>query len=65
MNVFLVEENILDNLTLAHIRDELKEAIEEEITKSSLDSEARNYISVNTENELSDVYAASACCQKI
>ena len=26
---FLLEEKILDNLTLAHIRDELKEKIEE------------------------------------
>src|SRR5664279_1553320 len=33
---FLLEEKILDNLTVAHIRDELKEKIEEELKESSL-----------------------------
>src|ERR1019366_4092428 len=56
---FLLEEKIVDNLTLAHIRDELKERIEEELKASSLsDEKERSDIYFNTANELKDVYAA-------
>ena len=55
---FLIEEKVLDNLTIAHIRDELKEVIESELQVSSLfvDKESSR-ISVNTVTELSDVFA--------
>ena len=56
---FLLEEKIVDNLTLAHIRDELKERIEEELKASPLsDEKERSDIYFNTANELKDVYAA-------
>ncbi len=59
---FLLEEKIMTNLTLAHIRDELKETIESELKKSSLGTEgetpgalAGDYIL--SAGELGDVYA--------
>ncbi|HSQ43458.1 MAG TPA: thiamine pyrophosphate-dependent enzyme [Ginsengibacter sp.] len=54
---FLLEEKIVDNLTLAHIRDELKEVIEEELKASPLFHEESSGISFNSANELKDVYA--------
>jgi 2-oxoisovalerate dehydrogenase E1 component len=55
---FLLEEKLLDNLGIAHIRDELKEKIEEELKASSLsDVEKKPGIYFNTANELKDVYA--------
>jgi 2-oxoisovalerate dehydrogenase E1 component len=57
---FLLEEKIFDNLTLAHIRNELKERIEEELKASSLfDEKEDTAIYFNTANELKDVYAAA------
>src|ERR1035437_7168792 len=56
---FLIEEKILDNLTIAHIRNEYKDLIESELKTSSLANEggsANKYFS-NTANELTDVYA--------
>jgi 2-oxoisovalerate dehydrogenase E1 component len=56
---FLLEEKILTNLTLAHIRDEFKEGIEEELKVSSLsDGKERPSFNFSTANELKDVYAA-------
>jgi 2-oxoisovalerate dehydrogenase E1 component len=55
---FLLEEKIVDNLTLAHIRNEFKERIEEELKASPLsDEKERSAIYFNTANELKDVYA--------
>ena len=58
----MLEEKIMTNLTLAHIRDELKETIESELKKSSLGTEgetpgalAGDYIL--SAGELGDVYA--------
>lgn len=59
---FLVEEGILDYLTVADIRNEIKEYISEELQQSSL---AENYVKNhtqperNTATELEDVYAPS------
>jgi 2-oxoisovalerate dehydrogenase E1 component len=56
---FLLEEKIVDNLTLAHMRNEFKERIEEEIKASPLsDEKERSAIYFNTASELKDVYAA-------
>ena len=59
---FLLEEKILDNLTLAHIRDELKETIESELRQSPLTSEGETHKPYTSNNNLSqremhDVYA--------
>jgi len=57
---FLLEEKILNNLSLAHIRNELKETIEEELKQTSLFGEKENLkIDISTANELNDVYAPS------
>lgn len=58
---FLIEENILDNLTIAHIRNEIKEHIEQELT-SLLAPEGGTGKPVANRNEISkreleDVYA--------
>lgn len=53
---FLLEEEVLDNLTVAHIRDEMKEKIEKELALSSLAISAKK-IAVNTSKELQDVFA--------
>ncbi len=62
---FLLEEKILDNLTLAHIRDEVKETIENELRKSPLHHDAVNRDvhskEKNTSNEeLEGVYGRQA-----
>lgn len=54
---FLLEEKIVDNLTLAHIRDELKETIEEELKASPLSHKEESGIYFNSANELKEVYA--------
>lgn len=58
---FLVEEGILDHLTVADIRNEIKEHITEEIHNSSLsESFQRPDVPTHenvTQNELADVYA--------
>jgi 2-oxoisovalerate dehydrogenase E1 component len=57
---FLLEEKLVTNLTLAHIRNELKEMIEAELKHTSLFVEKENLrININTANELNDVYALS------
>ncbi|HVZ95702.1 MAG TPA: dehydrogenase E1 component subunit alpha/beta [Chitinophagaceae bacterium] len=53
---FLTEEGLLDNITIAHIRNEFKEKIETELAQSSL-AEKGEKIAVNTSNEINDVYA--------
>jgi len=53
---FLLEEEVLDNLTVAHIRDEMKEKIEKELALSSLAISGKK-ISVNTSKELQEVFA--------
>lgn len=60
---FLVEENILDNLKLADIRKETKQAIEHEIRQSGLyqdlsGASTANKYSINTET--GDVYAPAS-----
>lgn len=63
---FLVEENILTNLTVADIRNEIKQLIEAEIKQSHLGDSHRsntNFFSDKkkvTERELNDVYADSS-----
>ena len=60
---FLVEENILDNLKLADIRKETKQAIEDEIRQSGLYEGLSVASSVNKYNintETADVYAPSS-----
>src|SRR6185312_5723481 len=55
---FLLEEKILDNLTIAHIRNEIKVAIENELKESSLAPGKESFhIKVNSANQLHDVYA--------
>src|SRR5664279_1651792 len=55
---FLIEEGLLDNLTVAHIRDELKEKIEEELKESSLAAGKESFnINISSAHELKDVYA--------
>ncbi len=63
---FLVEENILTNLTVAHIRNEIKQHIEEEIKISPLHhllpseggKEQASSIANITKEQLEDVYAS-------
>lgn len=62
---FLLEEKIIDNLTLAHIRDELKEVIEEELKAGPLSHEEESGISFNSVNELKDVYAPVQKAEKL
>ncbi len=63
---FLVEENILTNLTVADIRNETKQLIDAEIKQSHLGDNHRsntNFFSDKkkiTERELNDVYASSS-----
>ena len=56
---FLLEEKFFDNLTIAHIRNELKAVIDEELKKSSLSNDekesGKNFS--NSINEVKDVYA--------
>jgi 2-oxoisovalerate dehydrogenase E1 component len=56
---FLLEEKIFDNLTIAHIRNELKAIIDAELKKSSLsnDEKESGKIFSNSINEVKDVYA--------
>jgi 2-oxoisovalerate dehydrogenase E1 component len=56
---FLLEEKILDNLTIAHIRNELKALIESELKVTSLPAEETTALKIfsNSANELKDVYA--------
>jgi 2-oxoisovalerate dehydrogenase E1 component len=55
---FLLEEKILDNLTIAHIRDAIKETIEDELNEASLATGKESFhINVNSANQLHDVYA--------
>jgi len=57
---FLLEEKIVTNLSLAHIRDELKEKIESELKQTSLYHERGNLrTDISSTNELNDVYAPS------
>ena len=56
---FLVDENVLDNLTIAHIRSKIKDHIDDELKQSSLYVEEKPKIFFNKENELKDVYAAN------
>ncbi len=57
---FLLEEKIVTNLSLAHIRNELKEHIESELKQTSLYQEKEKLkININSVNELNDVYAPS------
>ncbi len=53
---FLLEEELLDNMTIAHTRDEFKEKIEKEITQSSLADEGKR-ITVSISKETGDVFA--------
>ncbi|MDE3212691.1 MAG: dehydrogenase E1 component subunit alpha/beta [Bacteroidota bacterium] len=54
---FLVEEGILDNFKLAHIRDEFKRSIEEELHQSPLSEEGKSgRVKVDPETELRDLY---------
>ncbi len=56
---FLIEEKVLDNLSAAHVRSEMKEYIEEEIQASSLFAKENHTFLFSTEKELKDVVAAS------
>jgi 2-oxoisovalerate dehydrogenase E1 component len=63
---FLLEEKIVDNLTLAHIRDSIKEKIENEIKASSLATGSKSFnVSVHAAKELNDIYAPSATSQVV
>lgn len=54
---FLVEEGILDNFKLAHIRDELKKQIEEELHLSPLSAAGEEIrVKAQPEVELADLY---------
>jgi len=58
---FLLEEKILDNLTIAHIRDEIKQTIEDELNEGSLAARKESFnINVNSANQLHDVYAIAS-----
>jgi len=58
---FLLEEKILDNLTIAHIRDEIKQTIEDELNEGSLAAGKESFhINVNSANQLHDVYAIAS-----
>ncbi len=56
---FLLEEKVFDNLTIAHIRNELKAIIDAELKKSSLsnDEKESGKIFSNSVSEVKDVYA--------
>src|SRR5487761_2223409 len=56
---FLIEENILDNLTIAHIRNECKDMIEAELKASFFSHEGGIVEKIHpvTAKELEDVYA--------
>ncbi|MEO8861393.1 MAG: thiamine pyrophosphate-dependent dehydrogenase E1 component subunit alpha, partial [Ginsengibacter sp.] len=56
---FLLEEKVFDNLTIAHVRNELKDTIDAELKKNSLsnDEKERGKIFSNSVNEVKDVYA--------
>jgi 2-oxoisovalerate dehydrogenase E1 component len=59
---FLLEEKIVTNLSLAHIRDELREKIESELKQSPLTPEGGTHNPYSSDNNLSqrevnDVYA--------
>ena len=57
---FLIEEGLLDNLAIAHIRDENKKIIEDELNASALSKETSGAnLHISTTNELKDVYAPS------
>lgn len=57
---FLLEEGLLDNLAIAHIRDEYKKLIEDELNASALSKEASgSNIHISSANELRDVYTSS------
>lgn len=65
---FLLQEKILDNLTIAHIRDELKGTIETELKKSSLANETATVHQFLpgkelSEKEIADVYAKPEALQ--
>ncbi|MGH2562905.1 MAG: alpha-ketoacid dehydrogenase subunit alpha/beta [Ginsengibacter sp.] len=57
---FLLEAKLIDNLVLAHMRNECKETIEQELKASSLsDEEVSPSLYFNSANELKDVYAVT------
>jgi 2-oxoisovalerate dehydrogenase E1 component len=57
---FLIESGLLDNLAIAHIRDENKKLIEDELNASALSKEASGLnIHISTAKELGDVYTSS------
>jgi 2-oxoisovalerate dehydrogenase E1 component len=63
---FLIEENILDNLTIAHIRNECKDMIEAELKTSFFSPEEGSVEKIHpvTTKELEDVYAPSLSSAK-
>ena len=63
---FLIEENILDNLTIAHIRNECKNLIEAELKTSFFSPEGGSVEKIHpvTPKELEDVYAPSLSSAK-
>jgi 2-oxoisovalerate dehydrogenase E1 component len=57
---FLIEEGLVDNLRLAHIRDESKRMIEDELNLSALSADKEKLtVKVNSELEVKDVYQES------